>query len=100
MLANLNLPNKKFVLHPFNTFYLNAYVTEEWRRAIVIPLLKPGMPADEASSYRTISLTSCLGKPFEKLVINSFNWFVEHNRILGPEQAGFRKKTKQYRPLS
>jgi hypothetical protein len=53
--------------------------------------LKPGKPADKATFYRPISLTSCLGKLFERLLTHRLNWFVETKNLLGPEQAGFRK---------
>ena len=91
MLTNLSPPNKKYLLHLFNIMYLNDFVPDSWKRAIVIPLLKPGKPADKATSYRPISLTSCLGKLFERLLTHRLNWFVETKNLLGPEQAGFRK---------
>jgi len=55
------------------------------KKAIVIPLLKPDKPAEEASSYRLIILTSCLAKVFERFVKTHLTWFVESNNIIGPE---------------
>ena len=91
MLTNLSKPNKKNILRLFNTMYINDFVPEPWKKAIIIPHLKPWKPADTASSYRPISLTSCLGKLFERLLTNRLNWYVESTNLLGPEQAGFRK---------
>ncbi len=91
MLTSLSQSNKKYLLHLFNIIYLNDFVPDSWKKAIIIPLLKPGKPADKATSYRPISLTSCLDKPFERLLTNRLNWFVENKNLLGPEQAGFRK---------
>ena len=85
MLTNLSPPNKKHLLRLFNLMYLNDFVPDSWKRAIVIPLLKPGKPADKATSYRPISLTSCLGKLFERLLTHRLNWFVETKNLLGPE---------------
>jgi hypothetical protein len=91
MLTNLNQPNKKYLLRLFNVIFLNAFVPEPWKKTIIIPILKPGKPANEANSYRPVSLTSCLGKLFERLLTNRLNWDVENKNLLGPEQTGFRK---------
>jgi hypothetical protein len=90
MLKNLSPKNRVHLLHLFNSLYANAFVPDSWKIAIIIPLLKPGKPANEASSYLPISLTSCIGKLFERLVTNRLSWFVESRSIVGSEQAGFR----------
>ena len=84
MLKNLS-PKTEFTSSTSST-----QSTHSWKIAIIIPLLKPGKPANEASSYRPNSLTSCLGKLFKRLVTNRLIWFVESKSIVGPEQAGFR----------
>ena len=56
MLKNLS-PKTEFTSSTSST-----QSTHSWKIAIIIPLLKPGKPANEASSYRPNSLTSCLGK--------------------------------------
>ena len=91
MLSNLSPTNKLNVLHLFNVLYAKDFVPNLWKEAIVIPLLKSGKPADTASSYRPISLTSCLGKLLERIITNRLSWFVESKNFIGPEQAGFRK---------
>jgi hypothetical protein len=92
MIKNLSPNNKKNVLLLFNALYSNAFVPDAWKKAIVIPLPKPDKPADDANSYRPISLTSCFCKIFERIITNRLSWFVEHHNLLGPEQAGFRKQ--------
>ena len=42
------------------------------------------------SSYRPISLTSCIGKRVERMINERLNWWLEHNNIITPWQAGFR----------
>ena len=76
MLNHLSPTNKQNVPRLFNSFYANEFVPETWKLAIVIPLLKAGKPADSSSSYRPISLTSCLGKVFERIVTSRLTWFV------------------------
>ena len=73
MLTNLSPDNKKYLLHLFNYLYINDCVPEVWKRAIVILLMKPGKPSNKAASYRPISLTSCLGKLFERILTNRLN---------------------------
>jgi hypothetical protein len=91
MLKNLSANNRTHLLYLFNSLYANEFVPTTWKSAIVIPLLKPDKPADTVNSYHPISLTSCIGKLFERLITNRLSWFVEKNNIIGPEQAGFRK---------
>nr|CAH0103241.1 unnamed protein product [Daphnia galeata] len=91
MLKNLSANNRTHLLYLFNSLYANEFVPTTWKSAIVIPLLKPDKPAETVNSYRPISLTSCIGKLFERLITNRLSWFVEKNNIIGPEQVGFRK---------
>jgi hypothetical protein len=41
---------------------------------------------------RPTSLTSCFRKIFERIITNRLSWFVEHQNLLSPEQAGFWKQ--------
>ena len=45
----------------------------------------------QASAYRPISLTSCLGKCMEKLIATRLYGFVEHHNLLDREHEGFRR---------
>ncbi len=40
-----------------------------WKESLVVPVPKPGKPADEASSYRPVSLTSVLCRALERIVL-------------------------------
>jgi len=62
MLSNLSPKNRKFLLIVFNSFPTNNCVPDNWKHAVVVPLLKPGKAPDKADSYRPIPLTSCLSK--------------------------------------
>ena len=62
-----------------------------WRQAIVIPIFKHQKPPFLTSSYRPISLTSCLGKLFERIVIYRWSWYLASNHFIPHFQAGFRK---------
>ena len=47
-------------------------------------------PHDSAASFRPISLTSCVSKLFERIILSRLLFFLESNSILSPRQAGFR----------
>ena len=40
-----------------------------WKKSTIIPLLKPGKPADESGSYRPVSLLCPAIKILERLVL-------------------------------
>ena len=48
-----------------------------------------GKPFDSPASFRPISLTSCISKLFERIVLSRLLYFLESNSILSPCQAGF-----------
>ena len=56
---------------------------------ITIPIHKMGKPLDSSASFRPISLTSCVSKLFERLILSRLLFFLESNSILSPRQAGF-----------
>ena len=49
-----------------------------------------GKPLDSPGSFRPISLTSCVSKLFERIILSRLLFFLESNCILSPRQAGFR----------
>ena len=57
----------------------------------MIPLHKPGKAKTEATSYRPISLTSCMVKLLERIINTRLKWFLETEKLLVPQQAGFRE---------
>ena len=49
-----------------------------------------GKPLDSPASFRPISLSSCISKLFERIILSRLLFFLESNSILSPHQAGFR----------
>ena len=49
-----------------------------------------GKLLDSPASFRPISLTSCVSKLFERIILSRLLFFLESNSILSPRQAGFR----------
>ena len=86
-------PNlKSEITKLFNKLLQTGHFPSQWKKAVVVPILKPNKPRKEPSSYRPISLTSQLGKTFESVLKNRLNYFVETKHIIPANQSGFRKK--------
>ena len=48
-----------------------------------------GKPLNSLASFRLISLTSCVSKLFECIILSRLLYFLESNSIFSPRQAGF-----------
>ena len=91
-LQNLGPVAMAMMLDLFNLSFNTAKLPQSWRTACIIPLLKGGKPASEISSYRPISLTSCMVKALERMVANRIYYLAETQGWLSNYQAGFRKQ--------
>ena len=90
MLTHLGDTGKKIILKLINITWTKGELPRIWKVATIKPLLKKGKPADDVSSYRPISLTSCLGKLAERMTNARLYWWLEAHKILDVHQAGFR----------
>ena len=82
---------KEKLLYMFNTSYALAVIPEEWKVGIITPVLKPGKDPTKVSSYRPITLFSCIGKLMERVNNYKLNWKIEQKELLHKSQCGFRK---------
>ena len=94
MISNLGMMAQTTLLMFINRTWKEGKIPTQWRTARVTPILKKGKPAGKPSSYRPISLTSCLGKMAERMVNNRLYYWLESNKILHNAQAGFRRKSR------
>lgn len=76
----------------FNAALELKSIPNQWKKAEIIVLLKPGKPPAEPSSYRPISLLPTIAKLFEKLYIKRLLKVVNGKKLLINEQFGFRSK--------
>ena len=77
----------------FSMSWDEGLLPEAWKSADVKFLRKPGKTNYYApNSYRPISLTSCLVKIMERILVNRLEAHLEGNNIMDAEQDGFRKK--------
>ena len=80
----------KTLLGFFQRCWEGGTVPSGWKHAVVIPIHKHGKPRKELGSYRPISLTSHLGKVFERVVKHHLEYFCESKKVFLACQAGFR----------
>lgn len=87
-----NLPPRGFEYLKFiiNSCLKLQHFPKVWKHAKVIPIPKPGKPANEVSSYRPISLLSSISKILERIVLIRINDYLEENNIIPTQQCGFR----------
>ncbi|KAM7312050.1 uncharacterized protein ISCGN_008955 [Ixodes scapularis] len=89
-----NLPDSRLqeLLSSFNDIWASSESPAVWRLAWVVPVLKSGKPAGDLSSYRPVSLTSCVAKLFERLVHARLIWWLEEHNLLPSNITGFRSR--------
>ena len=90
MLKHLPRSGMDFLLHIFNLSWSSHSFPSIRKTSFITPIHKMGKPRDSSASFRSISLTSCVSKLFERIILSRLLFFLESNFILSPRQAGFR----------
>lgn len=90
LLRNLDDKSISALTEYYNHCFDNSSLPSSWKTAKVIFIPKPNKPSDIAN-LRPISLTSCLGKTLEHVMLNRFNKYAEDNQLFPPEMIGFRQ---------
>lgn len=100
MLKHLGKVACQKLLGFINYTWETGRLPNQWKQATITPLLKAGKSASDPSSYRPISITSCVGKLAERMVHKRLYWYIECENLLDPDQSGFRSKRSQWIRLS
>ena len=90
MLKHLPRSGMDLLFHIFNLSWTFHCFPSIWKTSSIIPIRKMGKPLDSPASFRPISLTSCVSKLFERIILSRLLFFLESNPTLSPRQAGFR----------
>ena len=90
MLKHLPRSGMDLLLHIFNLSCSSHSFPSIWMTSSIIPIHMMGKPLDSLGSFRPISLTSCVSKLFERIILSRLLFFLESNSIFSPRQAGFR----------
>ena len=78
------------LMHIFNLSLSNGVYPNSFKIAKVIPIFKKDNPS-QTSNYHPISLLPCISKNLEKIVYKRLYYFLTCNKLLIPNQFGFRK---------
>lgn len=92
MIRNLPSNYHHHLLTIFNKIWLEDCFPDTWKLAHIIPISKPGKNLLDPSSYRAISLTSCLCKLLERIVSKRLVNYLDVHNCISNNQAGFRKE--------
>ena len=90
MLKHIPRSGMDFLLHIFNLSWSSHSFPSICKTSSIIPIHKMGKPLDSPASFRPISLTICVSKLFERIILLRLLFVLESNSILSPHQAGFR----------
>ena len=90
LLKHLPEPAQLLLLSLFHRSWYYHTFPSCWTPTTIIPIHKPGKPTSSPSSFRLISLTSCITKLFERLILSRLTFHLESNHLLSSSQAGFR----------
>lgn len=87
-----NLPNKCIILlcKIINAILKHGHFPDDWKKAKVIALPKPGKVANLVQNLRGISLLSGVSKLCEKVIFSRAVQHFDNNNIIQNEQFGFR----------
>ena len=81
---------KKLLVKLFNIILKTGVIPTNWCISFISPIFKNKGSRSDPDNYRGISIISCLGKLFTALLNDRLTEFVNVNKIIGEEQAGFR----------
>ena len=70
MLKHLPRSGMDFLLHIFHLSWSSHSFPSIWKTSSIIPIHKMGKPLDSLASFRPISLTSCVSKLFERIILS------------------------------
>ena len=90
MIKCTNSEGIKLLTKLFNTILNVGYFPKEWNFGL-LRLIHKGGETDDENNYRAITLNSCLGKMFCKILNQRLNPILETENVFCKEQAGFRK---------
>jgi hypothetical protein len=84
----------KFTTAMYNGCFRTACFPRIWKRAKIIPIVKPGKEtSDDISKYILISLINTAAKVLEKVLINRIMHHMYSNNLISINQYGFTPQT-------
>jgi hypothetical protein len=91
-LKQLPLGAGSFLAIIFTACFRLGYFPQQWKKAKIICLPKPGKPPRIIESYRPISLLDSIGKLLERIILPHLLRFLAEENILPDFQFAFRRE--------
>ena len=91
MVKNMGTTMKQWLLDIYNESWKTGEVPGLWKKAEIIPILKPGKDPSKPDSYRPVSLTQVFAKVMERMVAERMNYWMENKGIINNWQTGFQR---------
>ncbi len=98
MLKHLPEEARIFLLRIFNKIWMEHTFPRTWREATVIPIPRKGKDRTKQSTYRPISLTSCICKLLERMVNTRLVWLLEQRNPTHPHPMWFQEEQVNHGP--
>ena len=73
----------------FSSFCSMQYLSDEWKKSVVVPIYKGSGPMTACENYRPISLTCVLCKLMEKIIKSILQTCLLENELISHTQHGF-----------
>ena len=79
------------ITHLVNSSLDQGAFCEDWKEALVKPLIKKKMLGTQNSNYRLVSNLSFISKIIEKVTLEQFNHHCQENSLVPEYQSAYRK---------
>lgn len=90
MLRNLNDAQMEALAKYINDLWLADRLPLQWKHSTITTIPKPGKPL-EIKNLRFISLTSCVGKIYERIITTRLQKYIEEHQLFPDCMIGFRQ---------
>jgi hypothetical protein len=91
MIQNSSQKFREMILFLINETVKKSKIPQVWKNSVINMIPKKQKNSSDPKQYRTISLTSCLAKLSERLMLVKIKEFCDKNNITIIQQSGFRK---------
>ena len=91
-LKHLPAAGRERLLDILNRSWREGRVPANWRRAIIVPILKKNKPPNQVKSYRPVSLLSVTSKVMETIITKRLKKWAWDNKIIPEQQSGFQPR--------
>jgi hypothetical protein len=92
MIQNTTKEFRIIILTLINETVKQSNIPQSWKNSVISMIPKKQHNSSNPKDYRPISLTSCIAKLAERLMLKKIKNFMDKNHIIIKQQSGFRKQ--------